>query len=154
MLFFGTQWRTIGFYGHSFANRVWYESPVFDLLTIIDKLGLHMVQSKCIVGLDFFCAFQRSLCVCVCVWWTYGTSLDIVHSQKWNTKCKKKKMSSNVTVSNIMTTITPNSWGGKQIIPKASFEFHTIGNLMHYYHLHPYPLCGPLLVFIASQMVY
>jgi hypothetical protein len=147
-LFFGTQWRTIGFYGHSFANRVWYESHVFDLLTIIDKLGLHMVQSKCIVGLDSFCVFQRNL------WWIYGTSLDIVHPQKWNTKCKKKKMSSNVTVSQIMTTITPNSWGGKQIVPKAIFKFHTIGNLMHYYHLHPYPLFGPLAMFIASEMVY
>ncbi len=29
-----------------FCNRVWYESRVFDLSTIIDKLGLHMVQSK------------------------------------------------------------------------------------------------------------
>ncbi len=149
-MFFGTQWRIVGFYGHSFANRVWYESPVFDLLTIIDKLGLHMVQSKCIVGLDSFCVFQRSSCV----WWIYGTSLDIVHPQKWNTKCKKKKMSSNVTVSQIMTTITPNSWEGKQIVPEASFEFHTIGNLMHYYHLHPYPLFGPLAMFIAFEMVY
>jgi hypothetical protein len=45
-----------------FCIRFWYESPVFDLLTIIDKLGFHMVQSKCIVGLDS-CVFQRSLCV-------------------------------------------------------------------------------------------
>ncbi len=66
---------------------------------------------------------------------------------------QKEKVSSNVTVSQIMTTITLNSQGGKQIVPKASFEFHTIGNLMHY-HLHPYPLFGPLPIFITSHMVY
>jgi hypothetical protein len=51
-----------------------------------------------------------------------------------------------------MTTITPNSRGGKQIVLKASFEFHTIGNLMHY-HLHPYPPFRPLPIFITSQMM-
>jgi hypothetical protein len=47
-----------------FWNRVWYESPVFDFLTIIDKLGLHMVESKCIVGLDsFLCLLEIFVCV-------------------------------------------------------------------------------------------
>jgi hypothetical protein len=47
-----------------FCNRVWYDSPVFDLSTIIDKLGLHMVQSKCIMGLDsFLCLSEIFVCV-------------------------------------------------------------------------------------------
>jgi hypothetical protein len=132
-----------------FCNRVWYDSPVFDLSTIIDKLELHMVQSKCIVGLDSFLCLSK-IFVCVMKLWNI---LGHSSTPKMEHLVQKGKVSSNATVSQIMTTITPNSWGGKQIVPKASFEFHTIGNLMHY-HLHPYPLLGPLPIFVTSQMVY
>ncbi len=48
-----------------FSNRVWYESHVFDLWTIIDTLELHMVQKANVlwVWTLFWCLSEIFVCV-------------------------------------------------------------------------------------------